>query len=1471
MKKIIKRTLAILLLIIVLIIISLSIPAVQTVIAKKVTTKLNKDFGTSIFIDRLGLNWKGEVDIREVYIEDHHQDTLIYAKRLQTNLLSVKNLLDGNLDFGFIELNYAKFYFKNYKGEESDNVSIFADKFNTGKPKSDKVFTMFANDIKLTDSKVKIINENLNTPEIFNLSDITIKSQNLLISGPNVSTGIKLLSVKAKRGFEIKSLSGDFYYTLTSLKLEHLNLKTGDSNIKGNILMSYDEGGMADFVNKVNLDVQLEDSRVSTNDLNAFYNEFGKNQLIEIEGKISGTLNKFSFTEGHIKNGGLNVHGDFIFTDLLKGSDAFIIEAENHDIRANYSSLARFMPRVLGDVLPKQISYLGNLKFKGNSTITKTTLISSSVLSSSLGNAKTTISIENLNDIEKASYVGDLLFSGFDLGKLTNSQSFGVITANLHIEGVGFTQQSLDTEITGVINSFVFEEYDYKNITLSGNLKHPIFDGELIIDDPNLRMDFTGLVDVSEELNKFDFKADIDFAELNQLNLVKRDSISVFAGKVLMKMNGNDLDNTFGTISFNETFYQNENDFFYFDDFVINSKKDGIKRTIEIVSPDIMTGNISGEFKIKEIPKLFLNGIGSIYANYIPKEISEDQYINYDFQIYNKLIEVFIPEIQFGENTRIKGTVSSKDSKFKFDFESPEMIAYKNYLGKVKFQVDNNNPLYNAFISVDTLYNGFYNLKDINLINKTLNDTLYVGTSFKGGKNGENEFNLSLYHTIDPEGNSVVGVKKSEIIYKENIWYLNEKNDRYNKIIFDNKFKNIQFDSIVLSHNEELIQFAGSTSDSLSNKNLKVHFQDVNIGNLVPKVDSLRLYGKLDGDLKIIQKNGDYFPSSNLDIVDININDVEFGDLNIDIEGNNNLTKYNLNASLINKNVKSIDAVGFIDATNNETQINLDVELNDFNLKAISPFGGSVITDIRGLISGAGKVMGALKSPDINGNFTLKNGGLKVPYLNIDFDLDETSEIAVTKNKIEIGKTIITDTKYNTKGVFYGYASHHNFSDWKLNLNISTDNLLVLDTPPAENQLYYGTAFIEGTAEIYGPIDELVIDVVASTQKNTVFKIPLSDTESIDDNSFIKFLSPKEKEARLRGETIVSNDLKGLSLNFDLDINSNAEVEIVIDQVNKSALRGRGAGTLFIEINTLGKFNMWGDFIVYEGIYDFRYGKIIRKEIEVERDGTITWDGVASKAMLNLKAIYKTNANPSSLLDDPTINRKIPVEVFIDLTNEITQPELKFDIGFPEVSSIVRSELEYKLQTDEEREKQALFLLTTDSFISTSAGQSALSGTVTDGINAILAQILSDEDAIINIAPYYDMGVDTAEIETRDEIGVQFSSQISNRIVINGKVGIPVGGIYDSRVAGDVDVQWLVNKDGSLRINIFNRQAELQFIGEDQTFEQGAGVSYSIDFDDFKELVDIVSGKAKKERVSDSTNVKKDEGPVTFKSKSDNN
>ncbi len=1426
----------ILVLLLITIVIILSIPSVQTYVAKKVTSSLNESYGTDINIDRLGLNWKGEVDIRGVLINDHHADTLIYAKELQTNIVNFSNLIVGDLGFGNIDLKNAKLYVTTYEGEETDNLYVFSEKFNTGSQEPVKPFTMFSNDVSLSNSTVKIVDENLENPTILFLKDVNLQADDFKIEGVDITANVASLSLDADRGFVIKDAKADFSYTAEAMKLEGLTLKTEKSIIKGDLIFSYGEKGLGDFINGVTIDASFDETTLATDDINAWYNEFGPDQLIQVDGNFNGTLNDFTFSETEIISGGNQIYGTYVVKNLLNEED-FSIIATNHNINTSYYELRRFMPRILGDVLPTQLKDLGPVSFRGNTTITQTKLITDSGVTTALGTADLDLEMNNYTNPNTASYVGSAVVTKFNLGKIAGTPSLGALTANLTFDGRGFSQETLNTKVKGKVSSFTFQDYTYTNIEVEGLLKNPIFDGDLIINDPNLKLEFNGLVDVSKEYNQFDFEADIEYAELNKLNLFTRDSVSVFAGRVVMDMEGTTINDAVGTIEFTQTFYQTAQRDFYFNDFLITSSFDGPERTIEIQSPDIINGKISGVFLLEDIPNLFQNSIASIYTNYIPAEVTTNQYLNYEFEVYNKIVDVFVPELQLGDNTKIKGSVASDESKFQLDFKSPELIAFKNYLGNVDVQVDNDNPLFNAFISVDSVYTGFYNLTDVNLINKTIKDTLFLRTEFKGGEEKEDLFNLSLYHTINPEGKSVVGVKKSDITYKDNVWYLNEDNNNLNKVTFDDSFSTIKIDSLVLNHENEYIQLAGVLRDS-TYKDIKAEFRDVNIGNIVPPIDSLRLKGNINGKLNFLQKNGAYYPNSTVTIDGIDINDIAFGDLNLEIKGNESLSNYTINTTLTNNGVKSINARGEIDVSQDNPRINLLVDLNEFNMQAFSPFGADVVTDIRGLISGNARVSGNYKSPDILGRFNLEGSGLKIPYLNTDFDIDDGTQIEVTKNRFTINSTGITDTKYNTEGTLSGFASHTNFGDWELGLNIDTDNLLALDTPKTEDALYYGTAFISGTADIAGPVDELTIDVAATTEPNTSFKIPISDTQTLGEDTFITFLSPAEKEALEKGETIVEKDVKGLTLNFDLDITDDAEVEVVVDQENNSKLTGRGVGTLLIRINTLGKFKMWGEYTVLDGIFDFRYGGLIQKKIGIDPGGFIVWEGNPERGKINLTAIYETEANPSVLLDNPTVNRKIDVNVLVDLKGELIQPEIDFRIEFPKTTSTVRSELEYKIQNREQRERQALFLVASDAFVNDDfGGAGAFTGTLVDRVSGLVNSLFSDKNSKYSVGLDYSPASGLPNQQAAGQVGLTFSADVTERILINGKVGVPVGGANESSVAGDVEVQWLVNEDGSLRINFFNRQANIQFIGESQIFEQGAGVSYSVDFDTFKELM----------------------------------
>lgn len=1418
--------------------ITISIPAVQTKIAKKVTQSLKETYDVDINIDRVGLNWKGQLGARDVFIQDHKLDTLIYARELQTDLLNLKSLLHNTFSLGDIKMKDALLNFKTYQGDERDNLSIFSLKFSTGKPPSDMVFTLTADEVILKNSRVRIIDERIENPNILIFNSIDLEAENFKVLGTEVFAAIKNLSLTTEKGIDIEKANTIFSYTKNEMKLENLVLKTSQSFIDGTVVFTYGEKGMSNFIENVSINASFNKTKLATNDLNVFYNEFGENQILAIEGNIEGTINSFHFTNAIVKNQGTLLQGDFIFSHIITPTNSFVISGNKHTIRTNYYDLRRFMPRIIGANLPQELKRLGNISILGTTTISPDQLTTVSILSGSLGKVDLAIVIDNYTNSDTAFYEGSIELFDFDLGTFTGTSSLGKIAADLAVKGKGFTQQSVDANVKGTIGILDFNGYTYKNLVLSGLMKDPIFNGEVSIDDPNIKLDFKGLVDVSKDFNQYDFNADVAYADLNKLNLITRDSIAIFAGKINMDMDGNTVDNVQGSIEFKETFYQNERDDFYFDDFKITASFDDEVRTIEINSPDIVNGSISGVFKMEDIPNLFQNGIASSYANYVPQEVTTNQYINYEFTVFSKIVEVFVPQIQLGENTKIKGEVYSDQSKFKLDFNSPEMLLLSNYLGKVTVNVDNDHPLYNTYISVDSINTGSYQFTEIDIINKTLNDTLYVQSEFKGGKNMQDAFDLSLYHTINTESKSVIGFLKSNIIYNNNTWYINKNKNDQNKIVFDDNFRTIRIDTMSLQYKDEFITFGGIVKDS-TYKDLKVNFKNVTLGHLIPSIDSLQIAGKINGDVDFLQKGTNYYPNAAVEIKNIAINTTRYGDLNLIVRGNNDLSAYDVNTTLISNGKQLLSARGEIDVSQNPT-IDLNVAINEFDIAPFSPLGKDVFSDLRGIVSGSAVVKGNYNSPDINGRLTLNNGGLLVDELNTNFAIDNNSSIKVTKNKFEIVPTSFKDVAYNTTGRLSGNATHSNFGDWELNLDIQApERLLVLDKEQVEDALYYGTAFISGNAQIYGPIDELIIDVEATTEEGTTFKIPISETESIGDDSFVTFISPAEKEALINGETFVSKEIKGVELNFELDINQNAEVEVVVDQTNGSSLIGRGAGILLLEINTNGKFNMWGDFLVIEGKYNFKYGGLIEKEIDVVPGGSITWDGKPERANLNLSAVYTTQANPSVLLDNPTVNRDIPVEVVVDLSGELIKPGFVFDINFPRTSSIVRSELEYKLQNQEERQKQAIFLLAQSSFVNEDFGGGNTFGAnlLADRVSSLVGDLLSDDDGKFKLALDYQTGNNTPVNQTADRVGVSLSTQITERILINGNVGVPIGGVNESAVAGDIEVQWLINEDGSLRMNFFNRQADIQFIGEEQIFEQGLGMSYSVDFNTFKQLV----------------------------------
>ncbi|OYX25173.1 MAG: N-acetyl-gamma-glutamyl-phosphate reductase, partial [Flavobacteriales bacterium 32-35-8] len=546
----------VLLLLFIILVLILSIPAIQTRLGKYATNRLNEEFGTNISIGRVGLQFNGDVELKQIYVEDYKKDTLISIAELNTSILSVRNLINGKLAFGDIDIMDLVFNIKTYQGENDTNLDVFVAKFEDDNPRVEEShFLMSSSDVSIYNGIFKLSDENKETAKLLAFYNLNINATNFLINGSDVSARINTLAFKDHRGFEMKNMTTNFSYTLKDMIFSSLDIETPHSNLKGYLQFVYNREDFIDFENKVKIVANFEDSSILLDELNIFYNEFGKNQLATFSADLTGTLNDLYVGDVELNtNTNTQVYGNMHFKNLFNSEpDNFYMDGSFTNLSSTYKDLKAMLPNVLGASIPSAFDKLGKFTIAGKSEVTSSTVKANIQIDTDLGFLDSKLEINKINDIDNAIYKGNIAFENFDFGGFLNDPMIGLGSLNVDVKGQGFIAATINTQVIGNIFEIEYNDYNYTSIKVEGNVRNKIFDGNLISNDENLMLNFNGLVDFSEKDNKYDFEANIGYANLNALNFIKKDSISILRSNVKMNVNGSSLDNAYGKISFSNT------------------------------------------------------------------------------------------------------------------------------------------------------------------------------------------------------------------------------------------------------------------------------------------------------------------------------------------------------------------------------------------------------------------------------------------------------------------------------------------------------------------------------------------------------------------------------------------------------------------------------------------------------------------------------------------------------------------------------------------------------------------------------------------------------------------------------------------------------------------------------------------------------------------------------------------------------
>ena len=987
---------------------------------------------------------------------------------------------------------------------------------------------------------------------------------------------------------------------------------------------------------------------------------------------------------------------------------------------------------------------------------------------------------------------------------LNNKESFlkGNITVNLD-DGLKLKNIS-NSSINFNINPILFESFQ-SNFNINDNIS-----GELQFYGTREELTINSL-SLSSELFEFN-------AEVNILDVLSED--------IEINTLINDLDINEEYLSYKYKINEKFNLPFLKGDLNINNKN--------------LTINLSE--KESSETKLNLNGAVSLYDSF-----------NYQIDISSKLGEndeiLEILDLSYIDlNTSIKGSeelnhiisnVNLTKNNNEFNLNTDSYIQNNFLEGRIGIYSDN--------INIESSLSG-------NILKKTFevdSRTDIRGEEMSGNIEFSTQSNLKI-NLINP--NNIISFLKLDQLYFKNsndelkLENLSELNKILNTEIINQES---EFD-FEISLSEGLFQI-----DSFLGERFKINGYyrdsddlnfDIKISNVLVNnffdINKNPISGNINSDININRsiENRTFRLDSNLS--NLQIKDYDLGELSINIFGNTDYNSYAVNIDLSKEELTSVKGEGSIIVTDEDPNIDIDILIQDLDISFIEKVGSNTMSNISSTISGEVNIWGQSNSIQHNGKLFLNGTKFTIPYLNIEYLLSENSEIDLYNQNFEFNNVSIKTESNNLPTSLVGKITHQDYKNWNLDLDFQSERLYILNKEYDETEGFYGRAYMGGDIKINGPTNQVSINIDGVTKSGTSITIPQSNNYTIDDFSFITFTDLNSySQKSLDSESISDNISKTLDLNMNLQINENAEVEITIDQETGSYISGKGNGDLLMEIDSDGKFNIYGDYTTNEGIYNFRNLALIDKKFQLKKGGTITWDGDPLSAQMNIQATYEVpgGANPALLLDNPNFNKKIPTDVDIKLTGELTKPDSPdFEIFFPNTSSTVTSEINYKLNDPEVRQLQAISLLTQGIFINeVSVSIEGVTNNIYEKVSEVFSDILGGSQGPLEVGLNYLQGdkSEILDIKTEDRFGVTLSTKISDKILFNGKIGVPIGGIEETLIIGDVQVDFILNEDGSLRAKVFNKENEFRYIGDELGYTQGIGLSYQVDFQTFRSLL----------------------------------
>ena len=252
----------------------LNVESVQNVLVRRASQYATAYLGTDVYVDGIDFDLFSKVHVRGLYVEDYNQDTLLYVAHATANIDGWNIAKDG-LRLSNTKAYDAKFYLRELPSGQM-NISPIVEQLQNGEKDGD--FKLYIEDIdaeKLAFCLEKLEHRNPEYGVDFRnmyLSDITTHITNFAVVRGAVWMNIEHLSAVERSGFEFSELATHLYIDQGELSFDGLSINTSLSSLylPKLVIKGDDWGSYRQFAQNVRLDIDVEHSQLSTDDVAYF-------------------------------------------------------------------------------------------------------------------------------------------------------------------------------------------------------------------------------------------------------------------------------------------------------------------------------------------------------------------------------------------------------------------------------------------------------------------------------------------------------------------------------------------------------------------------------------------------------------------------------------------------------------------------------------------------------------------------------------------------------------------------------------------------------------------------------------------------------------------------------------------------------------------------------------------------------------------------------------------------------------------------------------------------------------------------------------------------------------------------------------------------------------------------------------------------------------------------------------------------